>query len=127
MTRRTVLLRFAQSLALLVLAGPALLACSRDPAELDRRLLGAARSHIGPSPGGARIARLSGWQAPRALTHLRNDLGAAEGLWVSSSAWLFRRFVAQRRERDLAAGRLQHIAGWLLTETEIAVAVIANA
>ena len=103
----------------LILAG-----CGLPPeAERSRRFVASLRSALaGAAPGGALAP--PPMDAVAALATLRGDLSPLRFYALSWNETLLRRFLAGRRERDLRAGRTRFVDGWLLAESEIAIAAL---
>ena len=92
--------------------------------ELDRRIVEALRSL---APGFGRLGRLAasaGMTEAQALAKLRADASELHLYALTFNRFLLRSFVAERVEGDLRDGHTRYVAGWLLAETEVAIAVL---
>jgi hypothetical protein len=97
-----------------------------DDAATNERLRAALQTWIGDDSGAARIRRASGTTSAAALRTLCAGVSNRCLVVVSANEFLLRRFLDHRRSDDLRAGRTRPIRGWWLSETEVAVAVLAG-
>jgi hypothetical protein len=126
-TRRE-LLAVGPTLGLLGLAGglaAALQGCGiSEEARPDPHLVQALRELVGDADRPGRLAGVANTTPQAALRTLRGDL-TQDGLDViAADSALLRAHVERLRDADLAAGRLRYADGWLLADTEIAIAVL---
>jgi len=103
----------------------ALQGCSVPTGEaLDRRIAAALRSAFGVAGAAGQLSRSADMSESEALQLLRGELSAYQLYAITSNGRLTRRFVGQRRARDLRGGRSRYVDGWLLADVEVAVAVV---
>jgi hypothetical protein len=107
------------------LAPAALLGCGVPTGrELDQRIVAALRSVVAGSAGSRALSRVVGMTEGEALQMLRGDLSDLRLYALTSNRYSMRRFIAERRSRDLREGRSRYVDGWLLADTEVAIAVV---
>jgi len=92
--------------------------------ELDRRIVAALRSAVGGAEASGQLARAANMSEREALQLLRGDSSAYRLYALTSNRHLTRRFIDERRARDLRDGRSRYLDGWLLADVEVAVAVV---
>lgn len=97
-----------------------------DDAELNRRIVASLRGCIGDAHGAGTLSARSGLDAEAALALLRAGEPAGKLYALTWNHRLMRSYVGGRRERDFAAGRTRFVDGWLLSETELAAAVLVG-
>lgn len=123
-TRRSFLLTALPVLgSLSLLGGLAGLAGCAAPteAELAGRLSASLRSLLaGAAPAGPFAA--VAMDRAQAVATLRGDLSPRSLQALTWSDALLRRYLAGRRRRDLRGGRTRFVDGWLVAESEVAVA-----
>jgi hypothetical protein len=103
----------------------ALQGCSvPDEEQLNRRLIESLRALVGDRPGAGYVSRSVDMTQQEALRKLRADLSERRLVAATSNRFLLRRFVDGRREADFSDGRARYVEGWLLSDTEIAIAVL---
>jgi hypothetical protein len=126
--RREVLLTGAHLLATLGLASSlplALQGCSLpDEEALNQRIIRSLRSLMGDRDASGKLATESGMDVEDALRTLRADTSRSRLFAFTSNDFLMRTFVEARRNQDLRQRRTRFVDGWLLTQTEIAIAVL---
>ena len=127
-TRRELLAVAGPTIGLVGLAGGlslALQGCgASEEARPDPQLIQALRALVGDADRPGRLAGVANTTPQAALRTLRGDL-AQDGLDViAADSALLRAHVERLRDADLAAGRLRYADGWLLADTEIAIAVL---
>ncbi len=123
-TRRSFLAVSSSAVAACLPLVGALLSCersnSRDRADL---LAQALRTAYGDPRDAATIAGRSRWTRARALRLLeQGGLEAGEPLPLDPEA--LRGRLDERVRRDFATERTERVNGWLLSQTEIAIAVL---
>lgn len=102
---------------------PGLAGCAQSEAECEAGLRDALHG-LGGLAGAALVAEAAGLSRADAATALCSS--DRPSLLATSTGVGLHRWLAARREADLAAGRVRFVRGWLLTETEIAAAVLLS-
>ena len=95
-------------------------------AELNRQIVASLRDCIGDARGAGTLSAHANLDADAALALLRADESAGKLYALTWNHRLMRSYVAGRREQDFAAGRTRFVDGWLVTETELATAVLVG-
>jgi hypothetical protein len=93
-------------------------------AWLERRVSRALRALVAGQGAAAPPASVLGWSRDGALERLvegRSPLQIARAFADEES---MRAFLAERRDEDFRTGRVEFLEGWLLSESEISVAVL---
>jgi hypothetical protein len=91
---------------------------------LDRRLTAALRRAVPGSDAGLADAAGRDWARSDALDRLVGDVSPlALELALADDASL-RTWLGERERKDFRAGRTREWDGWILSETEVAVAVL---
>ena len=104
---------------------PALQGCgASEEARPDPPLIQALRALVGDAGSPGRLAGVANTSPEAALRTLRGDLAQDALNAITVDGARLRAHVEQLREADLAAGRLRYADGWLLADTEIAIAVL---
>ncbi len=127
-TRRELLAIAGPTIGFLGLAAglaTALQGCgASEEAPADPQLIQALRALVGDADSPGRLSGVANTTQKAALHRLRGDL-AQDGLdAIASDGALLRAHLGRLRDADLAAGRLRYADGWLLADTEIAIAVL---
>jgi hypothetical protein len=92
--------------------------------DLDQRITGALRQVVAENIASGQLSRSLKMTKAEALQLLRGDLTALRLYALTSNRFCTRRFIADRRAQDLRAGRIRYVDGWLLAESEVAIAVV---
>ncbi len=123
-TRRTFLAVSSSAVAACVPIVATLLSCERSSTGGRADLLTQAlHGAYGDPRDAAAIAGRSRWTRARALQILeQGEREAGEPLPLDPEA--LRTRLDERIGRDFAADRTEHVNGWLLSQTEIAIAVL---
>jgi hypothetical protein len=123
-TRRSFLAVSGSAVAACLPLSGSLLSCERsDSSDRERLLVQALRAAYGDPRDAAVIAGRSRWTRERALQLVEQGGPAAGGLLPLDPEALRRRLDARIR-RDFAADRTERVDGWLLSQTEVAIAVL---
>jgi hypothetical protein len=123
-TRRSFLRTALSVLGSLAATAPFLAGCG-VPAEeaLAGRFVAALRSALaGAVPAGAFAS--VGMGRDEALENLRGDLSPRRFQALAWNDALLRRYLAGRRRRDLESGRTRTVDGWIVAESELAIAAL---
>ena len=127
-TRRELLAAAGPTIGFLGLASGlslALQGCgTSEETRPDLHLIQALRELVGNADRPGRLAGVANTTPEAALSTLRGDLARDALDAIAADATLLRTHVARLRDADLAAGRLRYADGWLLADTEIAIAVL---
>ena len=91
--------------------------------DLDQRIAGALRQLVGENAASGQLSLSVDMTEAEALQLLRDDLTALRLYALTSNRLCTRRFIADRRDRDFRAGRVRFVDGWLMAESEVAIAV----
>jgi hypothetical protein len=94
-----------------------------DSDELESRLRATLKKLV-PEASGSSIARSAGWTRSTAFQKLSSGASRFRTECFAPDSEACRAHLNQLRDDDLRAGRVQWDRGWLLTETEIGVAVL---
>jgi hypothetical protein len=127
MTRRTLLVAVLSLTALsLALLGREK---SRTPrrSQLERRAVRSLQRLLGAEAADAPPLRLDDWSRQRALEHLLLDLSPGQLAAILSDNAALLDHLERLQRGDLKRGRLHLVDGWLLSATEISVAVLVAA
>lgn len=127
-TRRGLLIVAGRMIGLLGLSGwlsLALQACgASEEARPNPQLIQALRLLIGDPDNPGRLVGFTQMTPRVALRTLRGDLAPERLNAIAIEGALLAAHVERLRAADLAAGRLRYAEGWLLADTEIAIAVL---
>ncbi len=95
-----------------------------EEARPDPPLIQALRRLIGDVGSQGRLARVANTTPEAALNTLRGDLAQDALELIAADASQLRAHLERLRAADLAAGRLRYADGWLVADTEIAIAAL---
>jgi hypothetical protein len=101
--------------------------CRRVPGHaewIDRKLESALRALVGAEAAAAARLASPDWTRSRAALHLFDGASQLQILSLLSRPSALRAHLDERQRRDFQGGRTMVREGWILSETEIAVAVL---
>ena len=93
-------------------------------AELNRRLIASLRALVGDRAGEGSVSGSIEMEASDALALLRAGRSERRLVALTWNRRFMRAFVDDLREEDFRAGRTRYVDGWLMAETEVAIAVL---
>jgi hypothetical protein len=117
----------AAALAAVAFLAAPLTLCRRVPGHaewIDRKLEVALRALVGADVAAAAMLASPDWTRSRAALHLVGGASQLQILSLFSRPSALRAHLADLQRRDFQEGRTMVRKGWVLSETEIAVAVL---